>query len=367
MKCRIALITAYYGKYPSYFQNWLDCAKHNQGIEFYVITDSSMARYDVPLNVKIIEWNFDEIREKFQKLFPFKIRLKTPYKLCDYKPAYGKLLEEYIIDYDWWGYIDIDIIFGDLYKFLSSYLQDDYQRIGRNGHFSIFKNTEETRTIFLKSFPFMDVYKPKEVYKSGHFFAYDEMGGGHFRFGITHGMEQSGIKMADLSEHVADIYITRMDFSSSRGGVEFRNEVFKWGNGILEEMHMDDGHIISSEIMYVHFQKRSIEVTTDNRNEYYVCPNAILEKYSIETEKRHIFSELENQEWWIDLRRRIRKSRIKSGAFYWVIKDAFILKISKIYGMILAGTINREKTICERNDFSGRHRYKVISANNGNK
>lgn len=329
MNYRIALIVAYYGEYPSYFQNWLGCAKHNQGIDFYVITDSSTEKYDIPHNVKIIRWSFKRLREKFQNQFPFKIWLKTPYKLCDYKLAYGKLLEEYLTDYDWWGYIDMDIIFGDLYKFCSRYLQDDYQRIDRNGHFSIFKNTEENRMLFLKVFPFMDVYKPKEVYKNGHAFGYDEVGGGRFRFGITYGMEKSGMKVADLSEYVADIRITKKDFSSFRGDVEFQHEIFKWQNGILEEIHRDNEEIISSEIMYVHSQKRSMEVTTNNHSEYYVIPNLIVEKYDIKTENKHISSELENHEWWMNLRKKIRKSRFKSGAFYWVIKDAFLLKISK--------------------------------------
>ncbi len=329
MNNKIALVNAYYGKFPAYFQNWLECARHNDEIDFFVITDISMTDYDIPANVKILEWSFDELKKRFQDIFPFKICLDTPYKLCDYKPAYGKLLEGYISKYDWWGYIDFDIIFGRITKYLAGYLDNKYIRIGRNGHFSIFRNTEDMRMIFLKTFPAKEVYKPQEVYRHRHTFAWDEIGGGRFRFGTTHGMETSGLKIADLSNHIADIHITKKDFSSNRNDEEFVNEIFKWHDGILEELHTDGEKIVTEELMYVHFQKRKLDVKTINRENYYIIPNEILESYQLDIETKHISSEAENQEWWLNQRKKILRSRIKTGALYWAVKDTMILKLLK--------------------------------------
>ena len=46
--------------------------------------------------------------------FDFAITLHTPYKLCDYKPAYGEIFAPELSGYDFWGYGDMDLVFGDL-------------------------------------------------------------------------------------------------------------------------------------------------------------------------------------------------------------------------------------------------------------
>ena len=42
------------------------------------------------------------------------VTLDRPYKLCDFKPAYGFIFGEYLKEYDYWGHCDIDIVWGDL-------------------------------------------------------------------------------------------------------------------------------------------------------------------------------------------------------------------------------------------------------------
>ena len=54
----------------------------------------------MPKNVKVIKSTFEDIRNIIQSKFDFKIILDQPYKLCDYKPSYGYVFEEYIKEYD---------------------------------------------------------------------------------------------------------------------------------------------------------------------------------------------------------------------------------------------------------------------------
>ena len=77
-----------------------------------IITDIK-EKYDYPDNVKVINMSFTELRKKVQSCFDFKIYLGKPYKLCDYKCAYGLIFEEYIKNYDFWGHCDLDCIYGD--------------------------------------------------------------------------------------------------------------------------------------------------------------------------------------------------------------------------------------------------------------
>jgi len=329
MNNRIVLIVIYFGVFPLYFQSWLDCAKHQNRIDFYIVTDTDLSVYDIPENVYVFSWSFIEVKKKFQELFPYSICLNTPYKLTDYKPVYGKLFENYIGDYDWWGYIDIDIIFGNLNKFLRYYINEDYQRIGKNGHFSIFKNTEENRLLYLKDIPITECYKSNEVYRNNHYFSYDDIGGGKFRFGISYGMEQLGLKIADISAYISDVHINKRDFSSLQCNINVQHEVFEYNQGELFELHKNESSIVVSEIMYAHFQKRSLESHNQDRNHFYIIPNEIVDIYDMENDFRHVSNDIENKIWWNKLKMNNIKMRLKTGALFWLIKDNFILNFHR--------------------------------------
>ena len=150
---KIRLIIPYFGKLPKFFPYFLLTAKRNQKIDFLIYTDQKVDQFDI-LNAKNIEFvtlSFDELREKVQSKFDFKISLKTPYKLCDYKVAYGLIFEEELKGYDYWGFCDTDVLLGDIYQFLEehSFFENDYVRYGLLGHLQIFKNSQEVNRIFI--------------------------------------------------------------------------------------------------------------------------------------------------------------------------------------------------------------------------
>ena len=65
-----------------------------------------------------------------QAKYDFSINLPSPYKLCDFKPAYGEIFNEFISSFDYWGYCDVDLIWGNIRKFLSNDLLDkEYDKI----------------------------------------------------------------------------------------------------------------------------------------------------------------------------------------------------------------------------------------------
>jgi hypothetical protein len=78
------------------------------------------------------------------------------YKLNDYKPTFGVLLEEYIGDADWWGWMDMDIILGNFMHFRPFFNQTDtavvsgcYSRTC--GPLTMIRNTPENNRQFRKS------------------------------------------------------------------------------------------------------------------------------------------------------------------------------------------------------------------------
>ena len=134
---QIAVISVYFGKWVPYHKLWLKSCECNPEIDFFVIGDQKMD--DLPNNVHIINISLNEIRALASQKLGRDISLKTPYKLCDYKPMYGLIFEEYLQGYDYWGHCDMDMIFGNISKFLKMYevesmrnssILDTYRSIG---------------------------------------------------------------------------------------------------------------------------------------------------------------------------------------------------------------------------------------------
>ena len=114
----IVLIIPYFGKLPNYFEIFLKTVEFNKDINFLIYTDDR-TNYKYPSNVEVVYTTFQKFREIVQKNFDFEIALSSPYKLCDYKPAYGDILKDKIKKYDYWGHCDIDLAFGNKRKFIT--------------------------------------------------------------------------------------------------------------------------------------------------------------------------------------------------------------------------------------------------------
>ena len=86
------LILPYFGKFNSYFSLFLRSFSYNTEFDLLLFTDSDV-NYNYPKNVKVIKSELDSIKKRAEEKFGFKISLNNPYKLCDYKPAYGFCLK----------------------------------------------------------------------------------------------------------------------------------------------------------------------------------------------------------------------------------------------------------------------------------
>jgi len=141
-------IIAYFGKFNNYFNLWLESCRCNPTVDWYIITDND-SEYDYPDNVHRIICSMDELRERVQSKFDFPISLKYPYKLCDLKPAYGYIFDDIIKDYDYWGWCDVDVIYGDIRKFFPDETIEGYDMLSEYGHFCLLRNSEKMNRLFM--------------------------------------------------------------------------------------------------------------------------------------------------------------------------------------------------------------------------
>lgn len=72
---------------------------------------------------------FKECQRLVQSKFNCNVKLENPYKLCDLKPMYGYIFEEYIKEYKYWGHCDTDTLMGDLDGVLTEDLLNRYDKL----------------------------------------------------------------------------------------------------------------------------------------------------------------------------------------------------------------------------------------------
>lgn len=139
---KIKYIIPYFGKLPKNFQFWLlSCAK-NPTVNWLIFTDD-ITEYNYPDNVEVKYTTFEEIKERIQKLYDFEILIDRPWKLCDFKVAYGEIFEDELQGFDFWGHCDIDLVWGNIRKFITDEILEKYEKIGFQGHSTLYKNTKE--------------------------------------------------------------------------------------------------------------------------------------------------------------------------------------------------------------------------------
>lgn len=182
---KIVILIPYFGPFPWYFYFFLHSCKFNPRVSFVVITDNDHPESMVS-NVRFVRKTFKEINSIASNKLGFETAIDIPYKLCDFKPAYGFLFPEIIEGYEFWGYSDLDVIFGDIRRFITDTLLKKYDLITvhedyTTGVFTIFRNCKKMNTLFMKSNDY------KKVFSESRSFYFDEtnFAFGEFKMGIS--------------------------------------------------------------------------------------------------------------------------------------------------------------------------------------
>ena len=137
----ICVIIPYFGKFRNSFELFINSCRYNGDITWLIFSDNSKPD-ELPNNIIWNECTLNDVKLLAEEKLKMSVRLQRPYKLCDLKPLYGKIFEDYISNFAYWGYGDIDLIYGDLISFLAKIRYQNYDKINRTGHFCLLKNNE---------------------------------------------------------------------------------------------------------------------------------------------------------------------------------------------------------------------------------
>ncbi len=172
-KHRIALVICYIGKLPWYFDYFAHSCSFNSDIDFYIITDDKSYDKSVSPNIHFVYKTLKEINILATEKLDFETNISTGYKLCDFKPAYGFIFSNIVEKYDFWGHGDLDIIYGNIRKFMDQNVLDNYDVIALRddyltGYFQLFRNNETCNKLFMNSKDY------KKVFMSTKHYCFDE-------------------------------------------------------------------------------------------------------------------------------------------------------------------------------------------------
>lgn len=318
---KICLLTVWMGKLPESFWLWQTTARKNSTVDFYFITDNKELSDEG--NVHIVNMTMEEARELFGQSVGFPVKLKEPYKLCDYRPIFGKAFAEIVESYDFWGHCDIDLMFGDIRKFITDELLEQYDKILDAGCFILYRNCETMNNLYERSMEKDNMAYPyKKVFRSQFACYFDEYMG----MSIL-GWKYCRVFRDQLKENVVqDFSWQRLSFQSYISEESF---VFQWKDGRIYRHACDErGRMLPErepvEYMLAHIQKRKMEVTFSQeefaqKNEFWIIPN----QYQLEKPEGELYTDFQQKEYAELIQRQDKQRSIKNLKSYGLIDYIF--------------------------------------------
>lgn len=165
------VIIPYFGSWPKWINVFVESCRANPGFDWLILSDCGAVE-GLPENVTFVEYSYKEYCDLVSRRLGIEFSPKNPYKLCDIKPALGCIHESYLDGYEYWGWSDIDLVYGSLSKYYEPYL-GRYNLISNHknrisGHFCLLRVDKKYLYAFKK------IKNWRELMSSQKHFAVDE-------------------------------------------------------------------------------------------------------------------------------------------------------------------------------------------------
>jgi hypothetical protein len=256
------LIVPHFGERPSYFQLVVRSMASNPDVHWLMLTDQPVA--GAPPNLTVRLCRFRDLSEQIQRHFDFDISLDTPYKLCDFRPAFGEIFARELRGYDFWGHSDLDVIFGRIRDHLPSEAFET-DKVLFQGNFALYRNTAEAASWFRHEVGRVSYREVMSTPEARHF---DEWAGIYY---IVRDLDVSYWQehvIFDLSFHM---YRTRDEAAPGRDPRRYA-----WEDGEVCEYRLEKGQVRRHTALLVHLQKRTMRAPSAavlQADRYWISPN----------------------------------------------------------------------------------------------
>jgi hypothetical protein len=235
------LILPYFGSYGPWFPLYLHSLETQHTLDLLLLSDAEPP--ELPPNARRVEMTLDQVRELATARLDTPVRLHRLRNICDLKPAYGMVFEEFTRGYDYWAFGDEDVLYGDVDRMLAPHLDGMVDLVipGTNslrmqgstqGHLTVLRNHGPTNQLAIRDPAY------KQVLVSHEHWAYDETS---WRYGSEISSFAKVVKQAEARGEL-----------SIRWGIPSVTHAPKRGRWYVYDgrtLHEDDGR----ELLYYHW------------------------------------------------------------------------------------------------------------------
>lgn len=148
----ICLVMPYFGKWPFWMPFFLQSCRLNPSVDWLFYSDCAPLD-NCPENVRVVHISFTDYCSHVSARLGIDFQPTQAYKLCDIRPAFGLIHELDLQSYDFWGFGDIDLIYGDLRAYFSAERLQKYDLYSTHarrvsGHLCLIRNSLHMREAF---------------------------------------------------------------------------------------------------------------------------------------------------------------------------------------------------------------------------
>jgi hypothetical protein len=173
-KPSVVIFIPYFGSWPEWIGLFFETARRNPTIDFLVFTDCDAEAFVAP-NIQVRRTSFSDYVQRARSWLGLPFDPPDGYKLCDLRPMFGALHEKEFSGYDFYGWCDTDLLFGDIRRFYTDEVLERFDVLSTHadrisGHFALFRNTPRNRLMYRQ------IYRWQQFLLAPEFVGLDEHG-----------------------------------------------------------------------------------------------------------------------------------------------------------------------------------------------
>lgn len=163
--CPVTVIIPYFGRLPDYFEYFLLGCSWNPCIKVLLFTDQFITQ-KLPSSVEVRTFTLRDFSRLASRQLSIEVDLKRAYKVCDFRPAFGLIFSEYLTEAPFWGFGDLDVLWGNLSAFLAPlFATHDVMSMRKywiSGSLCVLRNCEAVNRAFEQNKDWRQVFVSEE-------------------------------------------------------------------------------------------------------------------------------------------------------------------------------------------------------------
>lgn len=261
---KVIIISCYFGKLPNYIELFINSCGNNPLYNWVIITNNEY-KNKLPSNVLFKYLEFTECVQRIKDKLKTEFICPNPYKICDYRPAYGIIFDDIINDADYWGYCDLDVIWGNLSLFIQEPIDFGYDKILSNGHLTLLKNNFQNNNTYRLQFSGIN-YDYVYTHKSN--FGFDE------QRGINKIFKENNLNFYTKNCFLDTIFQDRSKKIQFINQKNHNRQTVIYIEGKILHCWLDNNDTLqTNEYAYIHLQKRKFLMENlINKNSFVILP-----------------------------------------------------------------------------------------------